>query len=411
MKKFKSEKQLAKYIQKKQGTLWRVGGCVRDSLLHLSPHDVDYMITGWDQDTTKFDKIVGSFFPVFLVEIKDTTHEIALARTEKKNGKGYHGFSFFSHKSITIIDDLARRDLTMNSIAVKVLTNELIDPFNGIDDINNKTIRHTTIAFKEDPLRVYRTARFAAQLGFTIHSSTLKMMKSLKKELYDLKPERVLKEFEKVLNYDNPRIFFDTLKSIDCLNVHFKEINDLDRPDKHDGTSYEHTMRLLEHGKSSIERFCLLVHDIGKGTTPIEECPSHIDHDKRGVEPFNNFCDRLKINNHYRKMGLMCIKEHMRIKKLNEMRSKKIIDMCLKYSYLMYCLWHISHIDSMNRDKKSKHEEEYEKIDKLILIAMLTISEINGEYLMKKTEKKGKEFGELLMQERIRELNKRRKNE
>jgi len=197
------------------GEIHLVGGSVRDSFLNIDNNDIDFCITG----LTKFQfmelfpeaKITGEFFPVF--RLHDA--EFAFARKEVKNSKGHNGFSISANPLITIEDDLARRDLTINAMAINILTGELIDMFNGIVSIEDKIIRHiNSDAFKEDPLRVYRVARFAATLNFNVSEETLKLMKKMKDSLQELSQERVFSEMKKALKSKNPRTFFDVFQEL-----------------------------------------------------------------------------------------------------------------------------------------------------------------------------------------------------
>lgn len=208
-----------------------VGGAVRDSLLHLPEKDNDWLVIGAtpEQLIKKGFTQVGSDFPVFLHPI--TKEEYALARTEKKINKGYSGFTTISDASVTIEDDLKRRDLTINAIA-KDSDGKLIDPYGGIKDINHRILRHISESFIEDPLRVLRVARFAAQfhhLGFVIHPETLNMMKEIvhQGEIDYLTPERVWIETEKALQSENPQIYFKTLLICDALKILFPALNQL----------------------------------------------------------------------------------------------------------------------------------------------------------------------------------------
>ena len=218
---------IAKKIENIGGRMYLVGGAVRDKLMAIENHDEDYCITG--VEVQEFLKICpnahirGKDFPVFDVDGK----EIALARTERKIGEGHKGFKIDTNKQITIQQDLIRRDITINAIAQDVITKEIIDPFGGIEDINKKIIRATSNSFKEDPLRVYRVARFAAKLNFNVEENTLKLMNSLKMELKTISKEREFEEFRKALKTDKPSIFFDVLKKAGVLQEHFLEIYNL----------------------------------------------------------------------------------------------------------------------------------------------------------------------------------------
>lgn len=247
---FESSKCLAEHVASLGGRLYLVGGAVRDKLRGAQVFDEDYVITGLAPERVAFEKIIGSDFPVFLVEIAGKKCEVALARTEKKNGTGYHGFTFYCGSDVDIMQDLARRDLTINAMAEDVLTGELFDPFNGREDLLRERLRHVSDAFRDDPLRVYRVVRFAAQFGFSVHQETFELMQAAKEDLRALKPERVLKEFEKALMAKFPRYFFDYLIAAGVLDVHFPEVAALNVPDNHDGTTYEHVMKLLAHGDS-----------------------------------------------------------------------------------------------------------------------------------------------------------------
>ena len=266
------------------GKLYLVGGAVRDSLLNRPISDEDYCIVGLDKE--KFLELFPQSFPrgksfeVFDLEGK----EFALARTEKKIGRGHKEFEIITGKEITIEEDLKRRDLSINAIAKDVLNNNIIDPFGGVEDINNKIIRATSNSFMEDPLRAYRAARFASQLDFKVEENTIKMMNKLKGELSTLSKERVFCELKKALNTNKPSTFFNVLRKAEILDIHFKEIYDLIgaiQPEKYhpEGDSYNHTLLALDNSakltNSLMIRYSALVHDLGKGLTPKEMYPHH----------------------------------------------------------------------------------------------------------------------------------------
>jgi tRNA nucleotidyltransferase (CCA-adding enzyme) len=204
--------------------MYKVGGCVRDKILGIKSQDIDYVVVG--ATTTYMQQLgfvpVGRHFPVFIDP--KTQIQYALARTERKTGVGYHGFTFYASPDVTLEEDLSRRDITINAIA-EDKSGELIDPFNGITDLKNKIIRHTTAAFAEDPLRVLRVARFRAKLGFNIADETLKLMKQIcfRNELEHLSGERIWDELRKTLLTPNPLEFFATLNQIGALNHIFCE--------------------------------------------------------------------------------------------------------------------------------------------------------------------------------------------
>lgn len=303
--------EIAKKIEEAGGRLFLVGGAVRDNILHRYISDEDYCVVNLSED--EFIKLFsnahtrGKSFKVFDIEGK----EFALARKEIKIGTGHRQFNIITNKEITIEEDLKRRDITINSIAQDVLTGEIIDPFGGEEDLKNGVIRATSNHFAEDPLRVYRAARFAANFNFAVEQSTLKMMNSLKEELNSLSKERVFTEFRKALETDRPSIFFEILKKAKVLDVHFKEIYDLIgaiQPLKYhpEGDSFNHTMLALDNSviitKKTELRFCTLVHDLGKGRTPKEMYPHHYGHEKAGVEPLKTLCKRIGTPNAWYKM-------------------------------------------------------------------------------------------------------------
>ena len=329
-------KQIAKTIAENNGRLYLVGGCVRDIILGVPPHDYDYCVVGLTQDLFEnlFPNAIkqGKSFPVYMLE----NSEFALARTEKKSGSKHTDFEFNTSPNITIHDDLSRRDLTINSMAMDVLTNEIIDPFNGKEDIKNKILRMTSDAFIEDPLRVYRVARFSAELNFSVENTTLNMMKSMKNELSNLSVERVFTEFRKALISKNPTNFFNILRNSECLDVHFEEIFNLigvEQPLIYhpEGDVYNHTMEVLERVSytttDELTRFGALVHDFGKAATPRENWPHHYEHDKLGVPLIRNFYHRLKMPQIYLKAGCISSNEHMLAGIYNRLKPGKKVAM------------------------------------------------------------------------------------
>ncbi len=314
-------KEIANLIEKSGGRLYLVGGAVRDSLLNRPVYDKDYCVVGLEKN--KFVELFpnaisrGKSFEVFDLE----GCEFALARTEKKTGKGHKNFEITTNKNITIEEDLKRRDITINAIAKDVLTNEIIDPFNGVEDIKNKIIKAVGESFLEDPLRVYRVARFASQLDFEVEENTINLMNKLKNELNTLSKERVFVEFKKALSTNKPSRFFNVLKEAEVLDVHFKEIYDLIgsiQPLEHhpEGDSYNHTMITVDNSvkftNNLLIRYSALVHDLGKGLTPKEMYPHHHGHAEKGVEPVRNLSNRIGVPTSWKKAGITSSKEHMR---------------------------------------------------------------------------------------------------
>lgn len=321
-----------------------VGGAVRDKLLGLEVKDHDFVVinsTPEEMLNNGFTQ-VGKDFPVFLHP--NTGEEYALARTERKQGIGYTGFSCYAGQDVSLEDDLARRDLTINAIAQSE-DKQLVDPYFGQQDLKNKTLRHISPAFSEDPLRVLRVARFAARfakLGFYIAPETLTLMKeiSLSGELQSLTPERVWVETEKALQTDSPQVYFQVLRDCGALAALFPEIDNLYgvpapkrwHPEIDTGI---HTLMVVEQAcllsDSVAFRFACLVHDLGKALTPESEWPSHKGHGFKGLSVIKKFCKRLKVPNECRDLALLVSEHHTNIHSAFELRASKavgIMDKC-----------------------------------------------------------------------------------
>tara|TARA_B100001123_G_scaffold198677_1_gene225986 strand:+ start:1520 stop:2680 length:1161 start_codon:yes stop_codon:yes gene_type:complete len=249
--------------------VYLVGGAVRDRFLGLPVGEKDWCVVGSSPDelTNLGFKSVGKDFPVFLHP--ETKEEYALARTEKKTGPGYHGFDFNTSKNITLHEDLERRDLTINAMAIDRNDN-LIDPFNGIDDINQKKLRHVSKAFDEDPVRVLRTAKFAARfhhLGFSVHADTQKIMKSISDdgELDHLVSDRIWKEMEQALSGNDPHIFFITLQNCGALIRLFPELYiNKDAKIKH---GFSALKKIANHSYDPAINFSIFIYDIERAKT------------------------------------------------------------------------------------------------------------------------------------------------
>lgn len=408
--------EIANKIKENGGTLYLVGGAVRDEIMNRKIHDEDYCVTGIEKET--FEKLFqnaykrGKSFGVYDIENK----EFALARKDKKIGKGHKEFEIQNGKDITIKEDLARRDITINSIAKNVLTGEVIDPYRGIKDIQNKIIRATTDSFIEDPLRVYRVARFASELNFTVEERTIKMMEEIKEELKTLSPERVFTEFRKALKSNKPSVFFEVLKKANILDVHFKEISDLigkTQPVAYhpEGDCYNHTMIVVDKSAiltSSIEvRFSALVHDLGKGITPKEMLPHHYGHDKNGVKLVENLGNRLKIPNSWIKCGKVSAKEHMLGGIFNKMTPKKQVDFITRVNKSLLGLDGLKIVVICDEWKNENMPTDINFAE----IGKECILKINGKYIEEKYNIRNKEqVGELLRKERIEWIKKNIKN-
>lgn len=318
--------------------IYLVGGAVRDKLLNITVKDRDWVVVGAtpQQLLDQGYQQVGKDFPVFLNP--KTKEEYALARTERKSGHGYTGFDCYSAPDVTLEDDLIRRDLTINAIA-QAPNGDLVDPFNGQQDLKDKVLRHISPAFSEDPLRVLRVARFAARfahLGFTIAPETLALMQQLAQqgELAHLTPERVWSEMAKALDSQSPQVFFEILRQCQALAILLPEIDRLfgvPNPAKWhpEIDSGIHTLMVVEQAakltNDPVIRFAALVHDLGKACTPKEKWPSHHGHGQSGLPLIKQLCLRLRVPNLHQELALLVSDHHCKIHRCDEMRKDTII--------------------------------------------------------------------------------------
>lgn len=300
-----------------------VGGAVRDALLNLPVKDKDWVVVGATPEAMLEQgyQQVGRDFPVFLHP--KTREEYALARTERKNGTGYTGFVTWSAPDVTLEQDLQRRDLTINAIA-RDEEGRLFDPYHGQRDIAERLLRHVSVAFNEDPLRVLRVARFAARfahLNFRIADETQALMRAMVEsgELADLTAERVWKETEKALTTRNPQVYFQVLRDCGALKVLFPEIDNLFgipapakwHPEIDTGVHTLMTLAMAAALSDSLDvRFATLFHDIGKALTPPEKWPSHHGHGPAGVPLVEALCQRLRVPNAIRDLALVVTEFH-----------------------------------------------------------------------------------------------------
>ena len=288
--------------------VYLVGGAVRDALLGIEVYDRDWVVIGATSDEMLKQGFqqVGKEFPVFIHP--KSKEEYALARTERKMGVGYHGFEVFAAPSVTLEEDLIRRDLTINAIA-QDKQGRLIDPYGGQTDIEHRVLRHVSEAFAEDPLRVLRVARFAAKLhafGFTIAPETEQLMTQMVQggELSALTPERVWQELVKALSTDSPSVFFEVLDRVGAVQALFPSLfalHGVTQPKAYhpEGDVWIHSLMALDAAaKLSTDirvRFAALVHDLGKGLTDPELWPKHYGHEAAGVPLVAEFCRTYRV--------------------------------------------------------------------------------------------------------------------
>ncbi|AJX16833.1 multifunctional CCA addition/repair protein [Burkholderia ubonensis] len=322
--------------------VYAVGGAIRDELLGVPVQDRDYVVVGAtpEQMVAQGFKPVGKDFPVFL---HPRTHEeYALARTERKTAAGYHGFQFYYAPDVTLDEDLARRDLTINAMAREVspdgsLAGPVIDPFDGQADLRARVFRHVSDAFVEDPVRILRIARFAARFtGFAVADDTLALMRRMVDagEVDALVAERVWQELARGLMEARPSRMFDALRECGALARILPEVDALwgvpQRADYHpEVDTGVHVMMVVDHaakqGYSLAVRFAALTHDLGKATTPEDVLPRHIGHEGRSVDLLKPLCDRLRVPNECRDLALVVAREHGNLHRVMEMGAAALV--------------------------------------------------------------------------------------
>ena len=316
-----------------------VGGAVRDELLDYPHKEKDWVVVGAtpeDMLDAGFQQ-VGKDFPVFLHP--ETKEEYALARTERKTSPGYKGFDVHATPDVTLEQDLLRRDLTINAIA-KDETGEIIDPFNGLQDIHDRILRHVSPAFAEDPVRILRVARFAARylhLGFIVADETMQLMKQMVEdgEVDALVPERVWQEMEKALGERSPSRFIEVLRDCGALERILPELDRLfgvPQPEEHhpEIDTGIHTLMVLQQACRLSDdtgvRFAALMHDLGKGVTPESEWPHHIEHEARGADIVLDVCKRLRIPNEYRDLAERTARFHLHYHRALELKPSTVVN-------------------------------------------------------------------------------------
>lgn len=399
-----------------------VGGAVRDDLLGYPASEQDWVVVGAKpQDLLDLGyQQVGKDFPVFLHP--ESKEEYALARTERKQGHGYHGFAVHADPDVTLEQDLKRRDLTINAMA-RGADGELIDPYGGQADLEARLLRHVSNAFVEDPLRVLRTARFAARyahLGFTVAPETLALMARIAEEgeLAHLAAERVWTELERALAERDPQVFVEVLRECGALAVLLPEVDALfgvPQPAAHhpEIDSGVHTLMCLQQAAalsdSTAVRFAALVHDLGKGTTREADLPAHIGHEKRGVKLVKKACARLKAPARHRDLALAVCEYHLHSHRALELRGATVLKLLRATDalrrperfeeFLLTC-------EADARGRKGLEDRDYPQADYL-RGALASVQGVNAS-LFEGQGLSGRELGEAIEAERIRRLEARR---
>ena len=321
-----------------------VGGAVRDALLGRPCTERDYVVVGAQPDDLLAlgYRPVGKDFPVFLHP--QSGDQYALARTERKTGAGYYGFATRFSPDVTLEEDLARRDLTINAMAQSIAgddcDSDIVDPYGGRRDLEARVLRHVSPAFVEDPLRVLRVARFAARfapLGFTIAPETMQLMQDIVRsgETQALVAERVWVETERALGEKTPAVYFEVLRQCGALAALLPEIDCLFGVPQPERWHPEidtgiHALQVLdvacELSSETTVRFAALVHDLGKGVTPRDQWPRHVGHEQAGVRVIGQLCERLKVPTEHRELGQLVSREHQRIHRAAELRDSTVLE-------------------------------------------------------------------------------------
>ncbi|MBM7062234.1 multifunctional CCA addition/repair protein [Pseudomonas sp. UL073] len=324
--------------------IYKVGGAVRDRLLGLPVADIDWVVVGASAAEMQAQgyRPVGEDFPVFLHP--QSGEEYALARTERKSGQGYGGFTFYASPQVTLEEDLQRRDLTINAMAEDD-HGQVIDPYHGQADLAARVLRHVSPAFAEDPLRVLRVARFAARyapLGFHVAPETLALMRQLAEsgELQALTAERSWKEISRALMETRPDVFIQVLRDCGALAQLFPEVDALfgvPQPPAHhpEIDSGEHTLAVLRqcaaHRQPLAVRWACLLHDVGKGTTPESQWPRHIAHETRGLKLIRAVNQRCKAPRDCQELALLVGEYHTHAHRALELRPNTLLELLQRF--------------------------------------------------------------------------------
>ncbi|MEK1913387.1 MAG: multifunctional CCA addition/repair protein [Pseudomonas chlororaphis] len=398
--------------------MYKVGGAVRDRLLGKPVTDIDWVVVGATAEEMLANgfRPVGSDFPVFLHP--KSGEEYALARTERKSGRGYGGFTFHASPEVTLEEDLIRRDLTINAMAEDdhgVLT----DPHHGQQDLENRLLRHVSPAFAEDPLRVLRVARFAARyagLGFRVAPDTLELMRQLSEsgELEALTPERSWKEISRALMEDHPQVFIQVLRDCGALKVLLPEIEALfgvPQPAAHhpEIDSGVHTLSVLEqaalHKQPLSVRWACLLHDLGKGLTPQSEWPQHIAHEHKGLKLIKCVNERFKAPRDCQELALLVGQYHTHGHRALELKPSTLAELLQSFDVYRRPQRFEEFIAACEMDARGRlglEERAYPQAD--YLRGAATAARTVAVQPLLEQGFKGPELGEALKRERLKAL-------
>jgi tRNA nucleotidyltransferase (CCA-adding enzyme) len=399
--------------------IYEVGGAVRDALLGLPVVERDWVVVGATADelTARGFRRVGKDFPVFLHP--RTGEEYALARTERKTAPGYTGFAFDAAPTVTLEDDLKRRDLTINAIA-RTEDGQLIDPWSGRADIEARLLRHVSPAFREDPLRVLRVARFAARfapLKFTIAGDTLELLKEIVAagEMEALRPERIWQETAKALATERPDVYFETLRACGALARIFPEVDALFgvpqpeqwHPEIDTGV---HVMMALQVAArlspNATVRFAVLTHDLGKGTTPKDHLPRHHGHEHRSEQLLEQLCTRLPVPHRFRDLARLVARNHGIVHKAAELKPQTVLRLIMEADglrqperfeeMLLAC-------EADARGRKGLENRDYGQAERL-RVALRAAKSVNAGKVKAELGLEGEALGKALHDERLRAI-------
>jgi tRNA nucleotidyltransferase (CCA-adding enzyme) len=396
--------------------VYEVGGAVRDALLGLPVEERDWVVVGASADEliAQGFRRVGKDFPVFLHP--RTGEEYALARTERKTAPGYTGFAFDAAPTVTLEQDLQRRDLTVNAIA-RTESGEIIDPWSGRADLEARVLRHVSPAFREDPLRVLRVARFAARfapLGFTVADATMELMREIVAagEMEALRPERVWQETVKALATQRPDVYIETLRSAQALQRIFPEVDALfgvPQPERWhpEIDTGVHTLMALRMAarlsRSETVRFAVLTHDLGKGTTPHDLLPRHHGHEQRSEELLEQMCKRLPVPNKFRELAVLVARHHGTVHKAAELKPQTVLRMIMAADglrqperfdeFLLAC-------EADARGRTGLEDRPYGQADRL-RTALRAARSVNAAKVKAERQVDGEALGQALHEERL----------